>query len=167
MGGVCQSTAGPPLPSSPPTPPTLRHILVLVRQDGQPGQHSPQAVLLAHVVSACGVGAGQPPWLGPRYTGRVVQKWCLCHFASPVPKDSSPQMEQRSASMRLPKNFQPVGVCGAGHGRGSEEPGGRGAGRCTRRPCLSAHRQMMPPRSPLHAEDEWMMPPTQPHQHTS
>ena len=34
--------------------PPLLHRLVLVRQDGQPRQHSPQAVLLTHVVRACG-----------------------------------------------------------------------------------------------------------------
>ena len=44
--------------------------------------------------------------------------------SSPVPNDSSPQMEQRSASIRLPKNFQPVGVCGAGGVQG-----GAGVGR--------------------------------------
>ena len=31
-------------------------------------------------------------------------------WSEPVPKDSSPQMDRRPASMRLPKNFQPVGV---------------------------------------------------------
>ena len=30
----------------------------------------------------------------------------------PVPKDSSPQMEQRLASIRLPKNFQPTSRLG-------------------------------------------------------
>jgi hypothetical protein len=31
-------------------------------------------------------------------------------WSAPVPNDSSPQMEHLSASIRLPKNFQPVGV---------------------------------------------------------
>ncbi len=31
-------------------------------------------------------------------------------WSEPVPNDSSPHSEQRPASMRLPKNFQPVGT---------------------------------------------------------
>ena len=43
---------------------------------------------------------------GPRWPKSA----CAPPMRSPVPKDSSPQMEHCPASMRLPKNFQPVGV---------------------------------------------------------
>lgn len=35
-------------------------------------------------------------------------------WSEPVPKLSSPQIDKLPASMRFPKNFQPVGTCNRG-----------------------------------------------------
>jgi hypothetical protein len=45
-------------------------------------------------------------------------------WSLPVPKLSSPQMASLPASIRLPKNFHPVGTCAAGGSAGGDRRGG-------------------------------------------
>lgn len=73
----------------------VRRLLVRVREDVQP---------------CCASTSGCGPYLRRRrhaptiaHTPSFSRMW-----SEPVPNDSSPQIERRPASMRLPKNFQPM-----------------------------------------------------------
>ena len=72
----------------------VRRCLVGSGEDVQPGLHRISSV-----------SWGDEHWPNIPITAQIPSFSRM--WSEPVPKDSSPQMERRPASIRLPKNFQP------------------------------------------------------------
>lgn len=88
----------------------IKVILILISKYRQPCKNCPDSILFTDMVRACPSTKFITAFSKSHIQQMLIRFKYNNHDYQPVPKLSSPQIEHNPASIKLPKNFQPVGT---------------------------------------------------------